>query len=79
MDAQFTTAQRAARHSMQAHSLLTTERNLRQARRDLHMLNWFDRGAFDDEIERLNLMIKRLGARRRRMMKKPGDRNNAQG
>ena len=60
-------AQEAARHSMEAHSLLSLARDLRRAARTAYFTGEDDLG--DSLIQH----AKRLDARRRRLMKTPSE------
>ncbi|PZR89768.1 MAG: hypothetical protein DI537_20405 [Stutzerimonas stutzeri] len=68
-DRHFRLSQRAARHSREAHTLLQAERGARRICRDLLLVNFFTKGGFEAEIERVEKLAKRIGAKRRRIMK----------
>ncbi len=73
-DSQFSKQREAAEHSREAFTLLDAERHAREVRKKLDLVNFFTKGGFEDEIERVEKLIKRLGARRRTIMKKPSTR-----
>lgn len=76
MDRHFEKSREAARHSSEAHALLSAERDAREVCAKLSVVNFYTKGGFDKEIERVQALIKRLGDRRRRIMKKPAKGSN---
>lgn len=72
-----TKARRAANHSLEAFSLHLAEEAARTVRQHLKVVNYYTEDAFSDEFRRVNLLINRLGDRRRTLMKTPSTRGKS--
>ncbi|MFC5392651.1 hypothetical protein [Bosea vestrisii] len=56
-----TKARRAANHSLEAFSLQLAEESARAVKQHLKVVNYYTEGAFSDELQRVNLLVNRLG------------------